>query len=193
MRKIIHAIFVISTLVVLVMCSACVLPSADQKPQQDGGLTQVTVPVESSRISYEVALQNLKDYRTDLINKSPISSQKIYYILGKDVDDQGKAKSWSFGVNREAGPRLLIYDRTGWTDMSLSNSALPSEEIMVDRVMPPNKLFAENKGAIQGNSPASSPAIRELELKEGKYTLTITSGSIVRVIKFNATTGALNV
>jgi hypothetical protein len=189
MRKIIRSIFVISALVALVLCSACVSPFGEQK-KQEGGLTQVTVLGQNARISFEDAYQNLKDYRMDLSSGSagPIKS---FYILAKDVDDQGKATSWVFGVNRETGSRLLIYDRNGWTDMSLSNSALPSEEIILDNVMPPNKLFAENKAAIQGNSPASSPAIRELELKEGKYTLTITSGSTVKVIKFNATTGAL--
>jgi hypothetical protein len=191
MRKIIHAIFVILAVVVLVLCSACVLPSGDQKSKQEGGLTLVTVPVETSRISFEDAYQNLKEYRTGSINNSPIPSEKIYYILGKDVDDQGKATSWVFGVKNDAGFRLLIYDRTGWTDMSLSNSALPSEYIMIDQIVPPGNLFSDNKAAILGNSPSTLPELRELELKEVMYTLTITSGRVVRAIKFNATTGAL--
>ena len=61
MRKIIPIIFVISALVALVLCSACVLPSFGEQKKQEGGLTQVTVPAETSRISFEEAYQKLKD------------------------------------------------------------------------------------------------------------------------------------
>lgn len=192
MRKIIHASLAISTMVVLLLCSACVFsPSGDQKPQQERGLTQVSLPVEISRISFEDAYQNLKEYRTNANNKSLTPSEKIYYILGKDLDDQGNAKSWVFGVKNDSGFRLLIYDRNGWTDMSLSNSAMPSNDIMIDQIVPPGNLFSENKAAILGDSPSTLPELKELELKEVMYTLTITSGRVIRAIKFNATTGAL--
>src|SRR5512137_730002 len=98
MRKNIRAIFVISALVALVLCSACVLPSSGEQKKQEGGLTQVTVPVEISRISFEDAYQKLKDYRIDPVGGSA-ETKRIYYILAKDVDDQGKASSWVFGVN----------------------------------------------------------------------------------------------
>ena len=190
MRKNIRAIFVISALVALVLCSACVFPSFGEQKKQEGGLTQVTVTGGNARISFEEAFQNLKAYRMDSSSES-FESKKIFYILAKDVDNSGNAMSWIFGVNLDTGSRLLIYDRNGWTDMSLSNSALPSEDIIVDHIMIPYNLFSENKAAIQGNSLSSIPDVKELELKKGNYTLTITSGSTVRVIKFNATTGAL--
>ena len=65
MRKNIRAIFVISALVALVLCSACVLPSFGEQKKQEGGLTQVTVQMKYSRISFEEAYQKLKDYRMD--------------------------------------------------------------------------------------------------------------------------------
>ena len=190
MRKIVHAIFVISTLVVLVMCSACVLPSADQKPQQDGGLTQVTVPEETSRISFEEAYQNLKDYHIDS-SSGLTESKKIYYILAKDVDESGTAMSWVFGVNYGSGDRLLIYEKSGWTVFPRSNSTLPSEEIVVDRIISPGNLFTINKAIIASTSSSTNPERRDLELQEGIYTLTLYSGSKGRILTFNATTGAL--
>ena len=82
MRKIIRAIFVISALVALVLCSACVFPPFGDQKKQEGGLTQVTVPVETSRISFEEAYQNLKDYRMDSSSVSA-EDKRIYYILAK--------------------------------------------------------------------------------------------------------------
>jgi hypothetical protein len=191
MRKTIPAILVISTLVVLVLCSACVLlPPGDQKPQQEGGLAQVTVPVETSRISFEVALQNLKDYRTDSINGS-VTDKTIYYILAKDVDDSGNAMSWVFGVKYGMGDRLLIYEKSGWTAFPKSNTTLPSEEIVVDHIVSPDNLFTQNKAVILSTPSSAIPERRDLELQQGIYKLTLYSGSKGRIITFNATTGVL--
>ncbi len=77
--------------------------------------------------------------------------------------------------------------------MPLSKSSLPTGEIVLDRTVPPGKVFSENKEAILGSPVSSVSQQRELELKEGIYTLTITSAKTVRVIRFNAATGALMV
>ena len=190
MRKIIHAIFVISALVVLVMCSACVLPSADQKPQQDGGLTQVTVPVESSRIGFEVALQNLKDYRLDSSSVSP-ENKRIYYFSAKDVDDSGNATSWVFAVKNITTNELLIFNGKRWTVIPWIITTLPSEEISVDHIISPGNLFTRNKAVILSNSTSKIPGRHDLELQKGIYKLTIYSGSTSTILSFNATTGAL--
>jgi len=140
MRKTIPALLVISTLVALVLCSACV---GDQKPQQDQGLTQVSMPVETPRISFEEARQQLKDYQTDSVDGS-VNVKTIYYILAKDLDDSGNAKSWVFGVNYGEGARMLIYDMSGWTAFPNSNTMLPSDEIVVDHIVSPNYVIIGN-------------------------------------------------
>jgi hypothetical protein len=189
MRRNIQAVFAISALIALILCSACTfLPTGET---QEGGLVQVTVPSESTRISFDTAYQKLREYRTVTYNQSSITSEKIYYIIAKETDDQGKAASWGFGMNDDAGSRLLIFDSNGWTDIPLSNLSLPSEEIIVDHIVPPGNIFSENRAVIVGISPPSTAELRELELKESIYTLTISSDGNVRVIKFNATTGAL--
>ena len=188
MRKTTATIFVISTLVVLVLCSACVLPGSE-KPVANGGPTQVTVPVESSRISFEVALQNLKDYRTDSPNGSE-NIKKIYYILAKDVDASGNAVSWAFGVKNTTTPEMFIYNGKGWTVIPWIITTLPSKEISVENIVSPGNLFTKNKAIIL-SSPSSIPERRDLELQEGIYKLTLYSGSTSRMLIFNATTGAL--
>ena len=190
MSKTIPTLLVISTLVVLVLCSACVLSPGDQKQQQDRGLTQVSMPVETPRISFEDAHQQLKDYQTDSVNES-VTVKTIYYILARDVDDSGNAKSWVFGVNYGEGARLLIYDKSGWTAFPKSNTTLPSEEIVVDHIVSPGNLFTQNKAVILSTSSSANPERRDLELQEGIYKLTLYSGSKGTIITFNATTGVL--
>jgi hypothetical protein len=182
MRRNIPAIFAISALIVMILCSACtLLPSGGKTPQQEGGLTQVNVPVETSRISYEEALQKFGDYTIH----DTAEAKTIYYIVAKDVDETGKATSWVFGINTGAGGNLLVYDRTGWTVFPWSPH-IP-EKIALDQVVSPSNLFAKNRNTI-----VSGPSDRrDLELQQGIYTLTIYSGSSNRILTFNATTGAL--
>ena len=189
MRKNISAIFVISTLVFLVLCSACVSPFGDQK-KQEGGLTQVTVTAASSRISFEEAYQNLKDYRVDSSSVSP-DNKRIYYILARDVDESGNAMSWVFGVNNGMGDRLLIYEKSGWTVFPNSNPTLPSNEILIDSIISPGNLITTNKEIIAKTLASTIPDRKDLELQEGIYKLNVYSGNAGKVLTFNATTGVL--
>ena len=188
MRKIIRSILVISALVALVLCSACVLPFGEQK-KQEGGPVQVHIPVESSRIGFDVALQNLKNYPGDSSTGSE-NIKRIYYILAKDVDDSGNAMSWVFGVNYGTGDKVLIYEKSGWTTFPKSNTILPSDEIAVDRIVTPVTLISRNKEVIHSTPSSAIPEMRDLELQQGNYTLTLYTGNTTRIFIFNATTGA---
>jgi len=182
MRKIIPIIFVISALVALVLCSACVLPQ-NGKPAVDKGFSQITTQEISNYISFEEAKQKFEDYNG--AEKLP-----VYYIFSRDVDGSGNAESWLFGVRQSTGTELLMYDRTGWKTIPW-NASLPSEEIMLNQGVSPGTLFSQNKQVILSTSSPSIPERRDLVLKQGMYTLTINSGSASRTLMFNATTGVL--
>jgi hypothetical protein len=189
MRKNISAIFVISALVALVLCSACVSPFGEQK-KLEGGLTQVTMRADTSRISFEDAYQNLKDYQIDSSSVSP-ENKRIYYILARDVDDSGNAVSWVFGVNYGTNDRLLIYEQSGWTVFLISNPTLPSNEILIDRIVSPGNVITSNKETIARSLSSIIPDRKDLELQEGVYKLNVYSGKTGKILMFNATTGAL--
>jgi hypothetical protein len=190
MHKSIPMTFAILTLVVLILCSACVSqPPANQTSQQNGGLTQILGPVESPYISFDVAQQNLPAYQPDPENTSYFI-KTIYYFTGMDVDGSGNARSWIFGVRHANGTEMLAYDQSGWIKI-LWDAPPGSEEIAVDSIVSPARLFSQNTAVILVYPKSSIPERRDLELKQGIYTLTITSGSARRILTFNATTGEL--
>ena len=186
MRKIIRSIFVISALVALVLCSACVLPQ-NGKPPVNNGLSQITTQEISNYISFEEVKQKFEDYSS--INGSA-EKLPIYYIFSRDLDISGNALTWLFGVRQTTGTEVLMYDRAGWKIIPW-NATLPSEEIILNQVVSPNTLFIKNKDVIFGASSHSIQERRDLELKQGVYTLTITTENTSRILTFNATSGAL--
>lgn len=190
MRRNIPIIFAILGLLSLILCSACVSqPPTNQTTQQSGGLVQVSVPTESSYISFDVAQRNLQAYQPDSVN-NPTLITKVYYITGIDVEQSGNARSWIFGVRDANGTEMLAYDRSGWVTLPWNASPV-LEEIQDDSMVSPARLFSQNTAVIIGNPPSAIPERRDLELKQGIYTLTITSGNTARILSFNATTGEL--
>ena len=190
MHKSIPMIFAISALFVIILCSACITQSSpNQTSQQNGGLSQIPGTAESPYISFDVAQQNLPAYQPDPENTSYFI-KTIYYVTGVDVDGSGNARSWIFGVGRTKGTEMLAYDRSGWIKIPWT-APQGSEEIGVDSIVSPARLFSQNTAVILVNSSSTLPERRDLELKQGIYTLTIASGSTGRILIFNATTGEL--
>jgi hypothetical protein len=186
MRRNFPTIFVILALIILILCSACVSQSSPDKiSQQNGGLHQISE--ESPFISFDTAHQNLKDYRPDSTNEST-TPKSIYYIHGTNVDESGNATSWIFGVRHSGGTELLAFDRSGWKHIPWSAPAL-SEEIDVNTIITPERLFSKNKAVIFSKTFPVNPQRRDLDLIRGIYSLTITSGSNERILSFNATSG----
>jgi hypothetical protein len=138
----------------------------------------------SPYISFDEAKEAFRNYA------GPSGELPVYYLLSHDMDSAGDASSWLFGVYQGNGTVLLIYDRTGW-NINPWNAMLPAEEILLDGVVPPGTLFTRNKESIFTAASLAVPESRDMELKEGVYTLTIRSGSTSRILMFNAITGGL--
>jgi hypothetical protein len=189
MRRNIPTIFSIMTLVALILICACIAQSpAGQTSQQNGGLTEITPGSEGSRISFETAKQNFLEYQSESINDTE-SRKNVNFLLSRDIDEQGTATSWIFGVSGDKGPVYLVNDVTGWT--TIEHVTLPSEKISLDTIVTPENLFKQNSEAILHGSSKAGSERWDLELQRGVYTLTITSGGSTRSLTFNATTGAL--
>jgi hypothetical protein len=190
MHKSIPMVFAILALVVLILCSACVSqPPINQTSEKNSGITQVLGPSTSPFISFDDARQNLPSYQPDPENASYFI-RTIYYITGLDVDESGNARSWIFGVRHSNGTEMLAYDQNGLINL-LWNAPPDAQEIVIDDIVSPAGLFSQNALVIFGDPKHTIPERRDLELKRGIYTITITSGNTSRILTFNATTGEL--
>ena len=197
MRRNIPAIFAILTLLVLILCSACIgqpspdnlQPPPDTPSPHDVGLARVSAPDESPYISFETAYRELQMYRPDITNESTVI-KTVYFVHGTNVDGGGNATGWIFGMSYSNVTGLLAYDRGGWKTIPWNTPVLPAP-INTKNIVLPGRLFSQNKAVILGNPSPSVPERRDLELIRGIYTLTITSGSTSRILTFNATTGEL--
>jgi hypothetical protein len=189
MHKSIPIIFAIFALSVLCLCSACVSQKpVDQTSGQNTGLTQITLPSDTPLISFGEAKAKLFEYRSSELNE-PTTAKIVYYMRSKESDGSGNATGWIFGVYHGHEAVFLVYDRTGW--ITIPNATLPSEEIVLDNIVTPVFLFNTNKEIVSGILSPSIPERQDLELQQGVYKLTATSGSKTRILTFNATTGAL--
>ena len=190
MRKFIPIIFSILILFIMILGSGCDTQSSpNQTNPQDVGITRISAMADSPYISFDVAQQNLLTYQPDSTNQSA-APKTIYTIHGMDVNESGYAANWIFGVSISNVTELLAYGPGGWIKIPW-NTSFPSEEIDVGKIVPPSRLFSQNSAVILNNSSRTIPQRRDLDLKQGIYTLTITSNSTVRTLTFNATTGEL--
>lgn len=189
MRRNIPIIFAIAVLGAVILSGACIAQEPiKQSSQQNQGLSLVTTIGDTHRIGFEEATNNLREYQSGSTNATG-AGKNVYYMLSRDLDDTGKASSWIFGISGDNGPEFLVNDVNGWT--TIENVSLPSEMIFLDTIVTPENLLKENKAAISGNQSTGVNSRMDLTLQKGVYSLTITSGSSVRSLMFNATTGAL--
>lgn len=186
--------FTIFALIAMSVCSACVsqpgeypVPVQNISPLVNTGLRQIAEPTGSTPVSLYDARQMLGEieYPGEMGNNS---RQNIYYVLGKRIDTRGNAESWVFGTRSPEGNKLQVYEQNRWTIIQWP-ATLPSEEIPFDSIVFPEDLIRKNGNLINGSAGPST--IREIELKNGIYSLTLTSESANTILVFNATTGVL--
>lgn len=187
-------LFIILVLIAMSICSACVsqsqknqVPLQNISPPVNIGLHEIAYSPVPTPVSLERARQMLGEIEQqgDMGNNS---RYEIYYVLGKNLDETGNAESWLFGTRSPGGNQLQVYDRNRWTAIPWT-APLPSEEIQFDRILLPEKLINQSRTDIAGT--AGQNRIREIELKNGIYSLTLSEAGTDRILSFNATTGAL--
>jgi hypothetical protein len=178
----------------LIFCSTC-FPSSNQTEMQTTqvpigmGLVPVSKPDQSPAYrSFEEGISKLDEIPG--LERDHDNHFQIYFIQGQDLDENGWAGKWLFEVKSTGGTELRILDRHGWTSIPW-NVTHSVESIKTDTIVSPSVLFNQSRSLILQNSPASSAPVREIELQGNVYTLTITSANASKIMKFDATTGAL--
>ena len=196
MQRYHSSMITIALLFTMCLFSACVSTSApanqtpplNVSPKIDVGLIPIDLTPGSEYIRFDEAKGNLGESESLSLN-TYIKKTRILFIQGGNLDESGNAERWVFGVNKGDINELRVYDRSGWTIISWNN-AISADEIDLENVVSPEALFSQNEIQILESSPSTIPAHRDIELKNGTYRITITSGRTSQILMFNATTGA---
>ena len=114
----------------------------------------------------------------------------IHYIQGKNLDAQGQATSWLFGIRSENTTTIILYDLAGLRIIPMAG-ALPTDAIDFNRTLSPAELINQTSLAMPKGDIAQTRSGIVIELVAGTYTITWPAGYSPQAISFNATTGAL--
>jgi hypothetical protein len=194
-------IMIPAVLVMLCLCCACVSPfgpaettlqatplPSNATPIIDVGIKPLERQTDNTTISFAEARSELRGsqgYSFDILQKKPV----ILFMQGSGIDGQGNAVRWLFGINWGDAYELRVYDRSGWTIIPWYQPII-ADTIDLDRVIPPDLLVNESPIQNQNATVFWPGSEKDVELKNGIYTFTLTSGSASKVLMFNATTGA---
>ena len=193
--------FIITVALLFTLClfSACTsqpgpanqtsqVPTPNATPKADVGIEPVNITQGQHSVSFNDAKRNLKNSEALSLNQYQ-NETKVLFIQGGNVDASGNAERWIFGISKGDINELRVYDHSGWTIIPW-NYTISADQIDPDLIIPPAILFEDNKYQILGSSSPAIPVQRDLELRNGTYTITITSGSTPEILMYNATTGA---
>ena len=124
------------------------------------------------------------DLQMDLPNET--MDKEIRFIQAENVDDNGKAMAWIYGVIGPNGETRLTYDAGGW-DITPWKGGLPYTPIDTNITVPLGVLMQEKKNLLA----TSAGERRQVALWNNTYRITISGTSGIRTYAFDAITGTL--
>ncbi len=199
MRSLAHAALLSLALAALCISAGCTIPFFGQEetdtttPVINVGIRPYQPPDTRLTMTLNESIAGMKEHLAGFGNedgKNPAAitgDVRIYYIQAADIDATGRASHWIFGVNNTMGQAVIVSDETGWHS-TLWNGTLPSREILVTKILPPEQLLVQNSEKI-AQVPATGSENRELDLRDNIYSLTIVTPGSVRILNFDAISG----
>ncbi len=142
---------------------------------------------QSSLTTLNVALDQLHQY---LLATPSSSNFTLHYIRGTDIDFNGRAAHWVFGVRYGNQSVLMYFNAHGWQSVSWEGAA-PEKEIVDGSYLSPTGILKQNAGTLYISDPKQEGLIKRLELMNGKYTITIERQGMQQTFVFDAGSGVL--
>jgi hypothetical protein len=152
------------------------------------GLRPLPDTSQSHRIAFEEAIEQLPNANSGTME--PLSKFTIHYFRGRDLDYEGKASTWLFGVRFDNQSALLYYDASGWQSTPWDGGE-SEREIIRGSYVPPGDIIRNNIGLISGSDQTQKGLIERMDLINGRYTITITRQEMQEILIFDAGSGAL--
>jgi len=162
--------------------------NAQNIKKSDVGLIYLPDAGQPKPIAFENVFDQIPSF---LVETKGISSNvTIHYIRGNNVDTEGRATKWVFGIRYENQSNLLYYEEAGWQSVP-SQVGFPEQDIRTGTFIPPTDIVRKNSGILFGSTPVQKDRIQLLELANGIYTVTVNRLEKQQIFLFDAKTGAL--
>ncbi|MGB8220578.1 MAG: hypothetical protein WCE46_09380 [Methanoregula sp.] len=187
----------VGLVVILCLCAACIFspsepaPTAHNNTSVNGGIVQI--PGTSSSLNETFTLEDAESavsqeypHQVNGTTQNP----SFFYIRGEHVDTSGNAQRWIFGIREGNTTSMMVYDTTGVARIALPEG-LPAQEIIPANVLSPADIIKIAYPATSSGPLGQNTGSVNMELMNGEYTVTGSSGSAQPAIVINATTGVL--
>jgi hypothetical protein len=150
--------------------------------------TSPTTPMQTGEqsVRFSEAIAALNAQRSTGANASlPLH---IRYIRAVDLQPQGSATEWTFGVTQGNESFFFVYTGKGGSRVAWPMK-LSYHDINIDQIVTPDELLQSHKLFIQDITRNGTVPITELELVDGVYSLSIGSDANARFLRYDAITG----
>lgn len=142
------------------------------------------IPPDPARFSFSEVDELAALYPLEQQNGSV--EKDIYYIAGKNVDPEGNAATWIYGIKNATGVFFLVYDVQGWQLVPAADT-FPPQEIDTGTLYNVSRIFAENHDVLASPSAAG----REIEITANTTRILVREGTETKSYAFDSLTGAL--
>jgi hypothetical protein len=177
-------------LIMIVLLFIVILAGCTETPittQPEGSSSSEIMEDQQYPISFQEGLSRAEEVLRDE-DFGPPPPIHVYFAQAKRIDSEGKAEQWIFGI-QENDENTFIVVQSNRQTLAPYPSDLPEKDITSPSIIDPATLIGRNRQLFM-NAGAREPLILpELELSEGFYTVTVSTGSGNAVMLFDASTG----
>jgi len=170
------------------------VPQPNETPKgTDFGFRPGPISGEQQALSFGEVTADLAGLVLNADNSSATNASednRILFIRGNNLNENGDAKSWTFAVRHNNRTSMVTYDGKGRNIVAWAGD-FPQGEIKMNSVISPGDLFLKNRAAIIRDQGKNLTVSQDLVLSMNNYTLTQSGGGTKRVMIFDAMTGAL--
>ena len=178
---------VVIILLTILLVTGCTQTQNPEEPKNESAGSSQTIEQQPVRISYQEGLLSAGDaLRTTASGPSP--AFPVYFAQGKQIDSDGNAEQWIFGIRKDDKNYFVVVNPTSQV-LHPYPMELPEQEITSSSVIDPALLIGNNRQLFSDAGAKEPFLLPEMELSEGFYTVTVSTGSGNTVMLFNATTG----
>jgi hypothetical protein len=178
---------VVIVLLTILMAAGCTQPEIPAKPDTEGVGSSPITQAQPVRISFQEGLSKAEEALSGDVSGT-LPAVPVYFAQGKGIDSEGKAEQWIFGIRKDDKNYIVVVNPTSQI-LQPFYLDLPAKEITSSSVIDPALLIDKNRQRFTDVGAREPFLLPEIELSEGFYTVTVSTGSGNAVMMFDTATG----